>query len=130
MISRTCQTTTERGNRMIRFIVPVAFALITACAGHTTVGYSASVPSTTFVEVRPGLFVIADYHEPVFFADNFYWRFHAGRWYRSSWYGGGWVIATPPAIVVSVDRPYRYVRYRPATRDRVVVRDHRGRWRR
>ena len=33
-------------------------------------------------------------------------------------------------IVVSVDRPYRYVRYRPAPRDRVVVRDHRGRWRR
>lgn len=84
----------------------------------------------SLVEVRPGLFVIADYHEPVFFADNFYWRFHAGRWYRSTWYGGGWVLARPPSIVVSVDRPHRYVRYRPAPRDRVVVRDHRGRWRR
>lgn len=115
---------------MIRFIVPLLIALVTACAGHTTVAYTATAPSTTLVEVRPGLFVIADYHEPVFFADNYYWRFYGGRWYRSTWYGGGWVVATPPSIVVSVERPHRYVRYRPAPRDRVVVRDHRGRWRR
>jgi hypothetical protein len=114
---------------MIRFIVPLVIALATACAGHTTVAYTAPA-STTLVEVRPGLFVLADYHEPVFFADDYYWRLYGGRWYRSTWHGGGWVAASPPSIVVSVDRPHRYVRYRPAPRDRVVVRDHRGRWRR
>ena len=42
---------------MIRFIVPLIMALVTACAGPTTVAYTPTGSPTTMVEVRPGLFV-------------------------------------------------------------------------
>jgi hypothetical protein len=59
-----------------------AVALSAGCAG--TVGYSASVSSDGYgpdlVYAAPGVQVIADYDEPIFYADNFYWRFDGGTW--------------------------------------------------
>ncbi|HET7500339.1 MAG TPA: hypothetical protein VFK02_05025 [Kofleriaceae bacterium] len=110
-----------------------AFAI--GCAG--SVGYTASASSAGYgpdlVYVAPGVQVIADYDEPIFFADSFYWRLDGARWYRSSSYTGGWVYAAPPSVVLRIDRPRNYVRYRPqgwvAHRERPQapgVRDHRA----
>jgi hypothetical protein len=113
---------------MRRLLIPVMLALVSACAGEATVAYSTPNASVRLVEVNPGVYTVADYGEPVFFADNYYWRYYDGRWFRSSWYTGGWVTASPPVAVLRIDRPYRYVHYRPESRDRVVIRDSRGRW--
>lgn len=90
---------------------------VTACYRTGEVAYSGTVTATTaapdLVTVSPGVQVIADYDEPVFYADSFYWRFQDGYWYRSSWYTGGWVYATPPRAVLRIDRPYAYRHYRP-----------------
>lgn len=119
--------------RITLLSVLTAAALAAGCAG--TVGYSASVSSQgpDLVYAAPGVQVIADYDEPIFYSDTFYWRFSGGTWYRSRSYSGGWVYATPPPAVRRIERPHEYVHYRPqgwvARRDRVqpapVVRDHR-----
>ena len=133
---------------MRRFMLAVVFAgLAAGCAGE--VGYTATVSNEGYaygpdlVDVSPGVQVIADWNEPIFFVDGLYWRFYGGGWYSSSYYTGGWVFATPPPILVRVGPPMRYAHYRPAgwqprVRDHrrppapppVIVRDHRGdRWR-
>ena len=67
------------------------------------------------VEVSPGVEVIADWDEPIFFVDNFYWVNRGGYWYRSGWYGGGWGrVDVVPDRVRGISNPGGYVHYRPA----------------
>jgi hypothetical protein len=91
------------------------------------------------VYAGPGVQVIADYDEPIFYADGYYWWFVDGYWYRSMFYTGGWTfVPSPPLVVVRIDNPIRYRHYRPAGYivhhrpvpvrqvKRPVVRDHRA----
>ncbi len=99
---------------------------ITACTGSGTgaVQYSADVQTPVLVEISPGVQVIEDYDEPVFYSDNYYWRFDAGIWYRSHNHRRDWVrIEAPPERVRRIDRPTAYIRYRANAR--AEVRDHR-----
>jgi hypothetical protein len=106
------------------------------------VGYSATatVQTPDLVAVSPGVSVIADYDEPIFYSDGFYWWNYGGGWYRSSYYTGGWVEARPPVAVVRVGgntsyyrhyRPRGYVaKYRPQPSHRIQrphLRDRRAR---
>jgi hypothetical protein len=97
-------------------------------------GYAAT---PDLVTVQPGVQVVADYDEPVFFVDGFYWRFYDGYWYRSNNYYAGWYFyERPPVAVLRIDRPYAYARYRPPgyvarasvryRRPEVITRDHRS----
>jgi hypothetical protein len=124
----------------------VLFAAASAGGCYTTgeVGYTASYSSSgaayvstpDLVEVSPGVQVVADYDEPVFYTDGFYWRFYDGGWYRSNNYAAGWAYyERPPVTVLRIERPYAYAHYRPqgyVSRNRAryrpaepVVRDHR-----
>jgi hypothetical protein len=110
-----------------------------------------SAPSAELALVSPGVYVVADYSEPVFYTDGYYWLYRDGFWLRSYTYTGGWVRAGGvPYHIRRIHRPYAYVRYRPSARtytyraparrgeaprrvyqgrdrrDRVDVRDHRG----
>jgi hypothetical protein len=87
----------------------LAASLMTGCAATVT----ADAYPPDMVYVSPGVQVIADYDEPIFFTDGFYWRFYGGTWYRSTYYTGGWVYARPPVAVMRIDRPYAYAHYRP-----------------
>jgi len=116
--------------------VMTASLLAAGCAAR--VGYTATVSSAGYgpdlVYAAPGVQVIADYDEPIFFVDGFYWRSYGGGWYRSPYHTGGWVYATPPVAVRGIDRPQAYVHYRPqgwvSRRERgtaqPVARDQRG----
>jgi len=95
----------------------------------------ASTPD--LVTVSPGVQVVADYDEPVFYSDGFYWRFYNDGWYRSNNYATGWYYyERPPVAVLRIDRPYAYAHYRPSgyvARNRpryrpveTISRDHRG----
>ena len=92
----------------------VAIALFAAgCAGtYTTTVDDGYGPDLVYA--APGVQVIADYDEPIFYSDNFYWRYSGGTWYRSSHYRGGWAYAAPPPAVLRIDRPGGYAHYRPA----------------
>ncbi len=123
---------------MNRFIL-AASLLLGACMGTATYSGSGTYASgevygPDLVTIEPGIQVIADYDEPVFYADNYYWRNDGGYWYRSSYYDRGWITASPPVGIVRIGSPDRYRRYRPegyTPRQRGYdngpqVRDHRG----
>jgi hypothetical protein len=88
----------------------LAAALAAGCAATVaTDGYGPDL-----VTVSPGVQVIADYDEPIFYSDGFYWRYDGGVWYRSTYYTGGWAYARPPVAVMRIQQPYAYRHYRPA----------------
>lgn len=104
-------------------VAAVALAAQAGCFTTAEVGYRASysapgaevyVDTPDLVAVGPGVQVVADYDEPVFYSDGFYWRFYNGGWYRSNYYYTGfYYYDRPPVAVLRIDRPYAYVRYRP-----------------
>jgi hypothetical protein len=101
--------------RFIPILIATAFA--GGCAGTVEYRGTATVTSTTpdLVAVAPGVQVIADYDEPIFYANGFYWWEIDGVWYRSSNYTGGWVyVSTPPRVIAEIRTPYRYRHYRPS----------------
>lgn len=89
--------------------------------------------------VGPGLWVVTDYDDPLFYSDGYYWLYRDGVWLRSATYGGSYVRVSArivPGPVRRIDRPHRYVRYHPPRHARVRrgppedharvrVRDHR-----
>ena len=87
--------------------------LTTGCTGEYTATYSTAAYGPDLVYASPGVQVIADWNEPVFFVDGIYWRFSSGTWYRSSYYTGGWSYAPPPPALLTIE-PHRYVHYRPS----------------
>src|SRR5581483_97245 len=96
-------------------LVAMTFALI---ASGCAVGYTDTYPDNGYgpdlVYAAPGVQVIADYDEPVFFSDGLYWRFSGGYWYSSRDYHRGWVSARPPVAVLRIQHPQTYAHYRPA----------------
>jgi hypothetical protein len=98
----------------------VAAAALAGCYTTGEVGYSATysggayATSPDLVEVSPGVQVVADYDEPVFYTDGFYWRYYNNGWYRSNNYATGWFyVDAPPVVISRIDRPYAYTHYRP-----------------
>jgi len=85
-------------------------ALGAGCATTVGAGYYGD---PDLVYVSPGVQVIADWNEPIFYADGYYWRSSGGLWYRSSYYTGGWAYAHPPGAILSIHSPHVYRHYRP-----------------
>ena len=122
-----------------------AATLSTGCVVRGRVGATAYVEEPELEYVSPGVYVVADAEEPIFFSDGFYWLNRGGVWYRSRSYGSGWVYVSAPAYRVRViGNPRAYVHYRASGRvrgrgpvrgrpapvyhrgpQRVPVRDHR-----
>jgi hypothetical protein len=124
---------------MQRILLPVvaALGLATGCytQGDVGVGYSYgyAAPAPSLYYVSPGVSVVAYSDYPVFYSDNYYWRYDNGLWYRSSYYGGGWVAwNNVPYSVRRIDRPHTYARFTPGegwsrtSANGPYVRDHRG----
>ena len=102
---------------MVLPAVALAAGLLTGCTATVTGdayppdAYGYQQPDMAYVS--PGVQVIADYDEPIFYSDRYYWRLYGGTWYRSPYYTGGWVAAVPPPAVMRIERPRAYVHYRP-----------------
>lgn len=94
----------------------ILFSLIVSLAACAPAyqGTVAVSSNPDLVEVTPGVRVIPDYGESIFFVDGFYWWYVDGMWYRSGSYTDGWVyIATPPPVIIGLGDPFRYRHYRP-----------------
>lgn len=94
----------------------VSALLLVGCAGSAHVHGSASISAPELVYVSPGVQVIADYREPIFYSDSYYWRYNGNVWYRSSNHTRGWVRYQAPAAVLRIERPSAYVYYRGSAR--------------
>jgi hypothetical protein len=67
------------------------------------------------VDVSPGVQVIYDYDEPIFFSDGFYWHQDNGVWFSSRSYRGGWGrYDGVPMRFRGNFNPHAYAHYRPA----------------
>jgi len=105
----------------MRHVLPclLAAALASGCAGSYDYdyGYTSYYSTPDLAYVGNGVYAVTDWNEPVFYADDYYWRYNSGLWYRSPFYYGDWqYYAHPPRAVLQIDRPYNYVRYRPYPR--------------
>ena len=80
----------------IRSRMLIVAAVIFGAAGCYATATTADPYGPDLVYAGPGVQVIADYNEPIFYSEGLYWRYYGGAWYRSSYYTGGWVYARPP----------------------------------
>jgi hypothetical protein len=62
------------------------------------------------VDTDDGVQVIADYQEPIFFYNGFYWHNYGGNWYHARDYHRGWVSARGgvPGRIAGIRNPGRY----------------------
>jgi hypothetical protein len=94
----------------------VTAGLLLGCAGTAQIHGSASMTTPELVYVSPGVQVIADYNEPIFYSDSYYWRFSGNVWYRSSIHTGGWVRYQAPVAILRIERPSAYIHFRGSAR--------------
>ena len=99
----------------VAIVGPAIFASGCAARVYSTPPPTAPLPyGPELVYAGPGVQVIADYSEPIFYADGFYWRSYGGHWYRSPYYTGGWAYyPSPPVVITRIQRPHQYSHYRP-----------------
>jgi len=101
--------------KVIPFVIAAAAA---GCYTQGDVGYGGGAyvaPAPALVYAGPGVQVIADYDEPIFFSDGLYWRSYGGVWYSSRVYNGGWAVSyNVPYGVRGIREPGSYAHYRPA----------------
>jgi hypothetical protein len=96
-------------------------ALVGGCAGGFTYASDVTVPE--LIAIRPGVQVIANLDEPIFYTGNYYWRNQGGTWYRSTSHRRGWArIEVVPVEIRSIERPAAYIHYRGEARARVDTR--------
>ncbi|HET7501487.1 MAG TPA: hypothetical protein VFK02_10805 [Kofleriaceae bacterium] len=114
---------------MTKTLAFILTASLAACAGEAEVRYSGTVtePEMVALETDPGVMVVANADEPVFYVDNTYWLYRDHRWYSSHSHRGGWArIDQPPEHVRRIQRPEVYVHYRhSATTPRTTLNERR-----
>ena len=109
--------------KSLRLTAALAFGLLASSASSSfaQVRVEVSVPLPTIrftappplVVVAPGVQVVPDYPEEVFFVQGYYWHRAGPRWYRARDYRGGWVLAGAPVVPAAIVRlpPGRYKKY-------------------
>jgi hypothetical protein len=105
--------------KRIQWIILVMLVVVIAggCAVRVRGGARIAIPDPDLIQIQTGLYVVADYHEPVFYSDGVYWTQRGGYWHRSSLHTGGWVrVRSAPVLVARIHRPHTYVHYRAGVR--------------
>jgi hypothetical protein len=65
-------------------------------------GFPATLPP--LVEVQPGIQVVQDFSEEIFFVDSSYWTLNQGHWYRTWDHRSTWYLAKPRDIPAALAR--------------------------
>jgi hypothetical protein len=95
---------------MLRTLFTVSLVVAGLVHAQVQVQVNVALPTITFaappplVVVQPGLQVVEDFDDEVFFVEGFYWARRDGRWFRTKNYRGGWVFVERgvPTVLVSV----------------------------
>jgi hypothetical protein len=95
-------------------------ALAAGCAGSGQFTYASQVTPPELVVISPGVQVVADLDEPIFYSGNYYWRNDGGYWYRSTSHTRGWArVEVAPVEIRAIARPSMYVHYHGQARANV-----------
>lgn len=95
-------------------------AALVAAPALAQVQVTVQLPTITFpapppvVVVEPGVQVVEDQDDEVFFVDEVYWVRRGPHWYRSKDHRGGWVVVDGPGVPPALVRlpPGKYRRYK------------------
>ncbi len=119
---------------MNRLLLAAAVLSASVAAAQVQVQVNIPVPTITFqappplVVVQPGVQVVEDNDDEIFFVDSWYWVRRDGRWYRTKTHTGGWVYVedrvVPRTIFVVPHGHYR--RYKHGRPGATVVVDPPG----
>jgi hypothetical protein len=93
----------------------LAAAMLAGCAGETQYVGDVHVTSPELVTIQPGVEVIADADDPLFYTDGYYWLYRDGVWLRSDSYNTGFARVTPdlvPGHLRELREPEAYAHYR------------------
>lgn len=98
----------------------LVLASLVSVPAYAQVQINFQLPTITFsappplVVVEPGVQVVEDNDEEVFFVDNYYWVRRGPRWYRTRDHHGGWVVVDGPGVPASIVRvpEGKYRRYK------------------
>src|ERR1043165_4837379 len=100
-------------------------ALVGGCAGTGQLTLTSEATAPDLVVISPGVQVIANLDEPIFYSDNYYWRNQGGYWYRSPYHTRGWArVEVAPVRIRAIAQPSAYIRYHGEARA-TVGGDHR-----
>ncbi len=84
---------------------------------QASVQFSLNLPTVLpqLVVVQPGIRVVPDVEEEVFYTNGWYYCRHDGGWYRSHDHRGGWVFVEPRRVPPGLARipPGQYRRWHP-----------------
>ena len=110
-----------------------AFAQVEVSVQLPTITFNAPPP---LVVIEPGVQVVEDNDEEVFFVNEYYWVRRGPRWYRTKDHRGGWVIVDGPGVPPSLVRvpEGKYRRYKhgktviinPPGPGKIKIEKHRG----
>lgn len=100
-----------------RTLVLMAAVASTTAFAQVQVSLQVPLPTITFsappplVVVQPGVQVVEDYDDEVYFSDGFYWVRRDERWFRTRDYRGNWMVVerriVPAAVVALPPGQYR-----------------------
>jgi len=107
-------------SRVVIALVPLSVVLPRTSAAQVNVQVQIGAPAIRFetapvlVEVSPGVQVVQDYDQEVFFVDGWYWYRSGPHWYRTRDHRGGWVVVHRREVPRGLVRipPGRYKHYR------------------
>lgn len=102
---------------MNRLLLALAVVVAGPAAAQVDIRINVPLPTIVFeappplVVVQPGVQVVEDSDDEVFFVDGYYWCRRDGRWFRTRTHTGGWVVVedrvVPRTIVVFPPGQYR-----------------------
>jgi hypothetical protein len=101
-------------------LLPLSVVFPRTSAAQVNLQVQIGVPTIRFetapvlVEVSPGVQVVPDYDQEVFFVRGWYWHRSGPNWYRTRDHRGGWVVAHEREVPRGLLRipPGRYRHYR------------------
>jgi hypothetical protein len=94
----------------------LAAAALAGCAGgEATYSGEVTVTSPELVAIQPGVEVVADADEPLFYSDGYYFLYRDGMWLRSDSYRGGFAridVQMVPDQLRRLPEPRHYAHFR------------------
>jgi len=103
----------------------LASAVLAGCAGEATYSGDVRVTSPELVAVQPGVEVVADADEPLFYVDGYYWLYRDGVWLRSDSYRNGFAridVNIVPVSLRQIPEPRTYAHFNRSERGKEVAR--------
>ncbi len=106
--------------KLIRTLAVLALAAPALAAAQVQVEIRMDLPAALppLVVVEPGVQVVQDYDEEIFFVNGYYWVRRDDYWYRTRDYRGAWVYVEPRRVPPGLVRipPGRYKHWRKEER--------------